>query len=65
MSTPLLSAGLLYVYLSGYEENGQLYVQQIDSYRYIEDELYHRIMETAELADKEDDTIHIFAIIGQ
>lgn len=65
MSTPLLSAGLLYVYLSGYEENGQLYVQQIDSYRYIEDELYHRIMETAELADKEDDTIHIFAIVGQ
>lgn len=64
MSTLLFSAGLLYVYLSGYEENGRLYIQQIDSYRYIEDELYQMIMETAALSDEDDDTVHIFAVVG-
>ena len=39
MATHFSSAGLLYVYLNGYEDNGRLYVQQFDSYRYIGDEL--------------------------
>lgn len=64
MSTLHFSAGLLYVYLSGYEENGRLYVQQINSYCYIEDGLYRRIMETAKLSDEEENTVHIFAVVG-
>lgn len=64
MSRQLCSAGLLYVYLSGYEENGRLSIQPIDSYRYIENGLYHRIMETAERSDCDDNAVHIFAVVG-
>lgn len=64
MDTSFSSAGLLYVYISGYEENGMLYMQQIDTYRYIGDELYCKIMETAELNDNDEKIIHIFGIVG-
>lgn len=33
MSFPTSSAGLVYVYFSGYEHNGLLSIQTMDSYR--------------------------------
>ena len=41
------SAGLLYVYLNGYEEDGMICAQPIDSYRHIGEGLYDSIMEAA------------------
>ena len=64
MSTIFSSAGLLYIYLNGYEENGKLFMQTIDTYRYIGDELYYRIMETLELTNEDEDIVHIFAVVG-
>ncbi len=64
MHSEFSSAGLLYVYLNGYEEDGMLYIQQIDSYRDIEEGLYDKIMEATEFADSDDDFIHIFAVVG-
>ena len=64
MANQLSSAGLLYLYINGYEEDGIVYLQQIDSYKYIDDGLYRKIMESAELADQNDNTVHIFAVVG-
>lgn len=64
MPTKFSSAGLLYVYLNGYEENEKLFVQQFDSYRYIGDELYYKIMERAKLADEDKNIVHVFAVVG-
>ena len=64
MANQLSSAGLLYLYINGYEEDGIVYLQQIDSYKYIDDGLYRKIMESAELADQNDNTVHVFAVVG-
>ena len=64
MSKSISSAGLLYVYLSGYEENGNVYIEQTDTYHYIGDELYYRIMAAADFADEYEDTVQIFAVVG-
>ena len=58
------SAGLLYVYINGYEDNGKLLIQQYDTYRYIEEDLYCTIMEKANLADEDEKYVHVFAIVG-
>lgn len=59
------SAGLVYVYISGYEEDGRLYVGVTDSYRLIEDGFYNAVMEQALIADEYEDMIHIFAVVGE
>ena len=64
MSMSFSSAGILYVYLNGYEENEMLYVEQVDTYRCIGDELYYRIREAAELADEDKNSVHVFAVVG-
>ena len=64
MSTLISSAGLLYVYLSGYEEDGMLNIQHIDTYHYTGDELYCRIMEATEFDDEDDNIVHVFAVVG-
>ena len=64
MAYQFSSAGLLYIYLSGYEEDGLIHLQQIDSYQYIDEGLYRKIMKSAELAGKNDNTVHVFAIVG-
>ena len=64
MKTSFSSAGLLYVYLNGYEENGMLYVQQTDTYRHIEDGFYRKVMENVELADEDENMVHVFAVVG-
>ncbi|MBQ8418274.1 MAG: restriction endonuclease [Phascolarctobacterium sp.] len=64
MSARFSSSGLLYVYLSGYEEEGNLFIQQIDLYRYIGDEFYYKIMGSVELADEDENMVHIFAVVG-
>ena len=58
------SAGLLYLYIYGYEENEMLYVQQIDTYHYISDNLYNEIIKTAQIASQNENVVHIFAVIG-
>ncbi len=58
------SAGLLYVYINGYEDNGKLLIQQYDTYRYIEEDLYCTIMEKSNLADEDEKYVHVFAIVG-
>ena len=64
MAYQFSSAGLLYIYLSGYEEDGLIHLQQIDSYQYIDEGLYKKIMKSAELAGKNDNTVHVFAVVG-
>lgn len=64
MSMSLSSAGILYVYINGYEDNGMLCIEQADSYHYIGDDLYNAIMEKAKYADEDENIIHVFAIIG-
>ena len=64
MSTRISSAGLLYVYLSAYPENGKLCLRQLDTYRCIGDELYYRIMDMAAHADEVERSVHIFAVVG-
>lgn len=59
------SAGLLYVYISGCVEDGLLHIQQIDSYRDIEDGLYFKILNAAKIADCDSDSAHIFAVVGE
>ena len=43
MKTSFSSAGLLYVYITGYKEMELLHIEQIDTYSYIGDELYNKI----------------------
>lgn len=64
MKEPISSAGLIYVYLSGYEEDGFLNIQPIDSYRHMESGFYLRAMENAASADKDDRMVHLFAVMG-
>lgn len=64
MAIPFSSAGLLYVYFNGYEENGKLFVQQIDSYHYVGNALYHKIVEMMSLSAEDKNVVHIFAIVG-
>ena len=44
MKTSFSSAGLLYVYITGYKEMELLHIEQIDTYSYIGDELYNKII---------------------
>lgn len=55
------SAGLLYVYIRGYEETGKVFTEQADTYRYIGNSLYHKIME---MVDEAENAVHIFAVVG-
>ncbi len=64
MKTHISSAGLLYLYISGYEENGILYMQQVNNYNHIEDGFYNQLITTAEDADNDTENIHVFAIVG-
>lgn len=64
MQNPIISAGLVYVYINGYEEDGFLNMQITDSYHHIDDGFYQQVMKNADLADEDDNMIHIFAVIG-
>lgn len=64
MSARFSSAGLLYVYMKGYQKEGFLDILQVDSYHYVGDALYDKIMEVANASDEEGQLVHIFAIIG-
>lgn len=64
MKKPISSAGLVYVYLNGYEENGILNIQTIDSYRHMESGFYLHAMENAALADENDNMVHLFMVLG-
>lgn len=64
MGTLFSSAGLLYVYLSGYQEEEIIYIQQINTYQYVGNELCYRIMKTVEMLSEEENIIHVFGIVG-
>lgn len=64
MNDSISSAGLVYVYLNGYEEDGFLNIQTTDTYRYMEDAFYRQVMEKTAVADQDDDMVHIFAVVG-
>lgn len=64
MNDLISSAGLVYVYFNGYEENGFLSIQTIDTYRYMEDGFYRQIAEKVAVADEDDDVVHVFAVLG-
>lgn len=64
MNKPLSSAGLVYVYMSGGVEDDMVHLQQVDSYRYVGEGLYRAIMENAALADQDENTVHILAVVG-
>lgn len=64
MKELISSAGLLHLYLNGYEEDGMLYTQQVNTYNHIEDGFYQQLMKTAEEADKDTKVVHIFAVAG-
>ena len=64
MQNPIISAGLVYAYINGYEEDGFLNMQITDSYHHIDDGFYRQVMENARSADEDDNMVHIFAVIG-
>lgn len=64
MKKSISSAGLLYLYLNGYEKNGMVYMQQVNSYNHIEDGFYQQLMDSAKSVDNEESIVHIFAVIG-
>lgn len=64
MNTSFSSAGLLYVYITGYKEMELLHIEQIDTYSYIGDELYNKIMEISEVMTQNENSIHVFGVIG-
>lgn len=64
MNDSISSAGLVYVYLNGYEEDGFLNIQTTDTYRYMEDAFYRQVMEKTAVAYQDDDMVHIFAVVG-
>lgn len=52
MSERFSSAGLLYVYIKGYQKEGGIDILQVDNYHYIGDALYDKIMEVANASDE-------------
>ena len=64
MKTSFSSAGLLYVYITGYKEMELLHIEHIDTYSYIGDELYNKIMEISEVMTQNENSIHVFGVIG-
>lgn len=64
MNNTISSGGLAYVYFNGYEENGLLYIETVDSYRYLADAFYEQVMERSAAAEKEVEAVHIFAVPG-
>lgn len=64
MKAWISSAGLLYLYLSGYEENGMIYMQQVNTYNHIEEGFYQQTMALAEATDEDARFVHIFAVVG-
>lgn len=58
------SVGLVYAYLNGYQEGDTLVMQPVDTYRYMADDFYQKVMEIAAMADQERDQ-HIFLILGE
>lgn len=64
MKESISSAGLVYLYLNGYLKNDRLYTSSVDTYQYMENEFYQRVIEKIELTDEFNDIVHIFAVIG-
>lgn len=64
MSFPISSAGLVYVYFSGYEHNGLLSIQTMDSYRCLESAFYRQAMKKAAEAEQQAAIVHVFAVLG-
>lgn len=61
MKTSFSSAGLLYVYITGYKEMELWHIEQVDTYSYIGDELYNKI---SEVMTQNENSIHVFGVIG-
>lgn len=59
------SAGIVYLYLNGYKENNKLYIQPVDTYHYMGEGFYRKVMENAAVDDQDDSVAHIFAIVGK
>ena len=62
MSMPYSSAGLLLLYLKGYEEDGRIFFQNVSNYSFLGEELYTKIMEISQ--DNDETNIHVFAVVG-
>lgn len=61
VKTSFSSAGLLYVYITGYKEMELWHIEQVDTYSYIGDELYNKI---SEVMTQNENSIHVFGVIG-
>ncbi len=64
MKKLISSAGLLYLYLNGYEEDGMIYMQQVNTYNHIEDGFYQQVIDVVESVDEDESIVHVFAVIG-
>ncbi len=65
MTTPINSAGLIYVYIKGIaDEDGFLIIQTIDSYQYMEDAFYQKVMESMGSEEENKDIVYILAVAG-
>lgn len=64
MNNFISSAGLVYLYLNGYEEDGFLRIQAVNTYQYMEETFYQQVMEQISMTDKEEKTVHAFAVLG-
>ena len=54
----------VYLYLNGYEEDGFLRIQAVNTYQYMEETFYQQVVEQISMTDKEEKTAHVFAVLG-
>lgn len=62
MVKKISSAGLAYAYFNGYEDDGLLYVDTVDSYRYMPQAFYRQVAGNISLADGK--AVHVFAVLS-
>lgn len=58
-----ISAGLVFVYIRGEEENGMLQIRVVDTYSHIGDGFYQQV-HTHAYAEGCEDAVHLFAVVG-
>lgn len=62
MADPISSAGLVYVYLNGYQEGDALMIQPVDTYHYMGDDFYQKV--TEKTSEEQGRTYHMFVAVG-
>ncbi len=60
----LCSAGLVYFYICGEEENDEIFIEHVNSYELLPNEFYKRVCELTEYMESFNSEIEIFGVLG-